>query len=154
MEAGLGAMIDGQLQAYEQWPGDGVCFNRRYMYAALNWCTENHSMLIDLLRELMGGGVFQMPASVDVVLDDELRPEFEKFWQTPFVDALDRMKLFRLAWDLVGSEFAGRHQQYEKFYAGASFIVRNHSFRETPWEELDNVAEGAMAHYDVPAKRD
>ena len=154
MEAGLGAMIDGQLQAYEQWPDDGVCFNRRYMYAALNWCTENHSMLIDLLRELMGGGVFQMPASVDVVLDDELRPEFEKFWQTPFVDALDRMKLFRLAWDLVGSEFAGRHQQYEKFYAGASFIVRNHSFRETPWEELDNVAEGAMAHYDVPAKRD
>ena len=96
----------------------------------------------------------QDPKTVDVVLDDELRPEFEKFWQTPFVDALDRMKLFRLAWDLVGSEFAGRHQQYEKFYAGASFIVRNHSFRETPWEELDNVAEGAMAHYDVPAKRD
>jgi len=39
------------------------------------------------------------------------------------------MKLYKLAWDLIGSEFAGRHLQYEKFYAGASFIVRNHSFR-------------------------
>ena len=37
------------------------------------------------------------------------------------------MKLFKLAWDMIGSEFAGRHLQYEKFYAGASFIIRNHS---------------------------
>ena len=154
LEAGLGAMIDGQMQAYEQWPGDGVCFNRRYMYAALNWCTENHSMLIDVLRELMGGGVFQMPASVDVMLDEELRSEFEQFWQTPFVGALDRMKLFRLAWDLVGSEFAGRHQQYEKFYAGASFIVRNHSFRETPWADFDGLVDDAMSAYDVPSAKD
>ena len=46
------------------------------------------------------------------------------------------MKLYKLAWDLIGSEFAGRHLQYEKFYAGASFIVRNHNFREAPWDGL------------------
>ena len=124
------------------------------MYAALNWCTENHSMLIDVIRELMGGGVFQMPASVDVMLDEELRPEFEQYWQTPYVGALDRMKVFRLAWDLVGSEFAGRHQQYEKFYAGASFIVRNHSFRETPWDTFDGLVDEAMAAYGVPEHPD
>ena len=27
----------------------------------------------------------------------------------------------RLFWDFIGSEFGGRHQQYEKFYGGASF---------------------------------
>ncbi|MDX1450724.1 MAG: LLM class F420-dependent oxidoreductase, partial [Acidimicrobiia bacterium] len=32
------------------------------MYAALNWCTESHSALIDELRDLCGGGIFQMPA--------------------------------------------------------------------------------------------
>ena len=51
------------------------------------------------------------------------------------------MKLFKLAWDMVGSEFAGRHQQYEKFYAGASFIIRNHSFRETDWTEFNALRE-------------
>jgi 4-hydroxyphenylacetate 3-monooxygenase len=40
----------------------------------------------------------------------------------------------KLAWDLIGSEFAGRHQLYEKFYAGTSFVVRNQSFREAPWD--------------------
>ena len=60
------------------------------------------------------------------------------------------MKLYKLAWDLIGSEFAGRHLQYEKFYAGASFIVRNHNFREAPWGHYHQVVEKLMSGYDVP----
>ena len=60
------------------------------------------------------------------------------------------MKLYKLAWDLIGSEFAGRHLQYEKFYAGASFIVRNHSFREAPWDGFHAVVDELMRSYDVP----
>ena len=62
------------------------------------------------------------------------------------------MKLFRLAWDLVGSEFAGRHQQYEKFYAGASFIVRNHAYRETPWENYHRIVDELLDSYDIPTE--
>jgi len=58
-----------------------------------------------------------------------------------------RMKLFRLAFDLTGSEFAGRHLQYEKFYAGAPFIVRNHSFRETDWAAFKGLVERLMDGY-------
>ena len=150
LEAGLGGMVAGQIEAAEDWPTGYATFNRRMMYAALNFCTENHSQIIDIVRELCGGGVFQMPADVTVMHDDALRQKFESFWQTPQMDALSRMKLFRLAWDLVGSEFAGRHQQYEKFYAGASFIIRGHSFRETPWGELDGIVDDLLATYDVP----
>jgi 4-hydroxyphenylacetate 3-monooxygenase len=154
LEATLGAMIHGQIDAFEMWPEGCATPNRRYMYAALNWCTENHSMLIDLLRELSGGGVFQMPASVTVMHDPELRQLFETYWQTPQLKALDRIKLFKLVWDLVGSEFAGRHQQYEKFYAGASFIVRGYSYRHADWDEFHRVVDGLMASYDVPVKGD
>ncbi len=150
LEAGLWGMVEGQIEAAEDWPEGYATFNRRMMYAALNWCTENHSAIIDSVRELCGGGIFQMPADVTVMHDDDLRQQFENYWQTPQMGALDRMKLFRLAWDLVGSEFAGRHQQYEKFYAGASFIVRGHSFREAPWEDLDAIVDNLLAAYDVP----
>ena len=68
-------------------------------------------------------------------------------WLIPQCDAITRMKLFKLAWDLVGSEFAGRHQQYEKFYAGAPFIVRNHSFRETDWPAFKKIVDDLMAGY-------
>jgi len=150
LEAALGGMIAGQLQDAEDWPAGYKTYNRRYMYAALNWCTESHSSIIDALRELVGGGVFQMPADVTVMHDPKLREQFEKYWQTPQLPALERMKLYKLAWDLIGSEFAGRHLQYEKFYAGASFIVRNHSFREAPWTEYHKVVDDLMAGYGVP----
>jgi 4-hydroxyphenylacetate 3-monooxygenase len=151
LEATLGGMIAGQIQDAEQWPAGHMTFNRRYMYAALNWCTESHSQIIDALRELCGGGIFQMPADVTVMHDPKLRAQFEAYWQTPQLGALERMKLYKLAWDLIGSEFAGRHLQYEKFYAGASFIIRNHNFREAPWEGFHKVVADLMATYDVPA---
>ncbi|MBN07427.1 MAG: hypothetical protein CMM45_06330 [Rhodospirillaceae bacterium] len=150
LEATLSGMIHGQIEAAETWPDGFLTFNRRMMYAALNWCTQNHSEIIDTLRELCGGGVFQMPASITVMHDEKLRKDFEEYFQTPQLKAPDRMKLFRLAWDVVGSEFAGRQQQYEKFYAGASFIIRNHSFREAPWEHFDGVVDNLMGTYDIP----
>ena len=150
LEAALGGMIAGQIEACEDWPKGYATFNRRMMYAALNWCTESHSALIDILRELCGGGVFQMPASVTVMHDPHLKKLFETYWQTPQLDAVRRFKLFKLAWDLVGSEFAGRHQQYEKFYAGASFIVRNHSFREAPWTDYHAIVDTLMDSYGIP----
>jgi 4-hydroxyphenylacetate 3-monooxygenase len=51
---------------------------------------------------------------------------------------------------MVGSEFAGRHLQYEKFYAGASFIVRNHAFRETDWAAFNRTVDDLMATYNYP----
>src|SRR5580700_3097008 len=148
-EAMIAGMVNGQINAFEDWPGNGyVCFNRRIMYGALEWCTQNYSKFVDELRELMGGGVFQMPANISVMREPDLARDFQTFWQMPQIDAVTRMKLFKLAWDMVGSEFAGRHLQYEKFYAGASFIVRNHSYRETDWAAFNKVVEDLMATYD------
>jgi 4-hydroxyphenylacetate 3-monooxygenase len=151
VEATIAGLVHGQINAFESWPQGYACFNRRIMYAGLDWCTQNYSKFIDELRELCGGAVFQMPADISVMDDPALAAQFTTYWQTPQADAVTRMKLFKLAWDLVGSEFAGRHQQYEKFYAGAAFIVRNHSYRETDWSEFNNLVENAMASYDHPA---
>ncbi len=113
--AALEGLIRGQLLDCEEMaPGSGyVTVNRRYMYAALHWCATNHSEICDRVRELMGGGVFQMPADSSVLADPELAEKFETYWSAPDRTAKDRMKLLRLAWDLLGSEFAGRHSQYE-----------------------------------------
>ena len=145
LEALLEAIVAGQIHAAEEWPTPGyVTFNRRMMYAGMNWGVENYSAIIDCVRELCGGGVLQMPADISVLQDDSLAERFRTYWQTPQMSAIDRMKLFKLAWDVVGSEFAGRHQQYEKFFPGASFIVRNHNFREAPWDKWHAVVDGIL----------
>ena len=151
LEATLSGLIAGQLQSAEAFPtADFLCPNRRFVYAALNWCTESNSAIVDQLREFCGGSVFQMPADISVLRDPVLRDKFETYWASPQMGAVARMKLFKLAWDLVGSEFAGRHQQYEKFYAGASFVVRNYSFMHADWDGLHAVVDGLLESYDVP----
>ncbi len=150
MEAAYSGLVDGQLHAFEAAANGYVHVNKRYMYAAINYAVENYSKICDQIRTLMGGGVFQMPASIDVVEDASLREIFETYWSTGDETAVERMKLFRLAWDMLGSEFAMRHDQYEKFYVGQRFIVRNYNMQHTPWEEFEGLAEGIMAAYDAP----
>jgi len=58
----------------------------------------------------------------------------------------------KLAWDLVGSEFAGRHMLYEKFYAGNSIIVRNQSDREAPWTKFHAIVDNLLDRIETPCR--
>jgi 4-hydroxyphenylacetate 3-monooxygenase len=150
LEATIGGLVYGQLEAWEAWPEGYATPNRRIMYAALNWCQEHHTEIIDTLRSLLGGLPLLMPASIDVVTDDALRDRFERWWQTPSIAAIERHKLYKLAWDLVGSEFAGRHMLYEKFYAGNSLVVRNQNDREAPWQHFHETVDRLLGSVALP----
>ena len=134
VEATIGGLVHGQINAFEAWPEPYVCFNRRIMYAGLEWCTQNYSGFIDELRTLCGGSVFQMPADVSVMTDPALAKQFTMYWQTPQGDALARMKLFKLAWDMTGLESSPAATCNTRSSTPARpSSSRNHSFRETDW---------------------
>jgi 4-hydroxyphenylacetate 3-monooxygenase len=103
-----------------------------------------------MLRTLLGGIPLLMPASIDVLADASLGNIFERWWKTPSIAAAERHKLYKLAWDLVGTEFAGRHMLYEKFYAGNSLVVRNQSDREAPWKAFHEIVDGLLRQVEVP----
>ncbi|MEX2453743.1 MAG: 4-hydroxyphenylacetate 3-hydroxylase N-terminal domain-containing protein [Rhodospirillaceae bacterium] len=149
--SGLEAMIHGQVEAFETEHAPGyVNISRRFMYATLHWCTTNHSNICETVSELLGGGPFQFPADISVMDDPEMKETFETYWSVPGESAKDRMKILKLAWDLLGSDFAGRHMQYERFYAGPSFIVTNYNFLTADWGAWEGVVDGILDSYDVP----
>ncbi len=150
LEALIGGLVAGQIEAWEAWPAGFATPNRRIMYSALNWCQEHHTEIIDTLRTLLGGYPLVMPASIDVMEDDALRDTFERWWKTPSIEAVERHKLYKLAWDITGTEFAGRHMLYEKFYAGSSIVVRNQSDREAPWQSFHDTVDRLLAGIEVP----
>lgn len=151
LEATIGGLVQGQIEAWEEWPEGYATPNRRIMYATLNWCQEQHSEIVDMLRTLLGGIPLLMPASIGVMTDQGLRDTFERWWKTPSIEAVERHKLYKLAWDIVGSEFAGRHMLYEKFYAGNSLVVRNQSDREAPWERFHATVDRLLDAVEPPA---
>jgi 4-hydroxyphenylacetate 3-monooxygenase len=147
MQSALEAMIMGQIKDGEEQVPGFLTPNRRYVYGALHWCTNNYADICDTVRELMGAGLFQMPADGSVLDDQKLRETFEAYWSVPGQPASERMKLLNLAWDLLGSDFAGRHTQYEKFYAGPAFAMNSYSYLDGPWGEWAGAVDEVLESY-------
>jgi 4-hydroxyphenylacetate 3-monooxygenase len=149
-EAGLKGWIAGQIEDAEN-SGPYLHVNRRELYAALNWCTNNYNSLTEVVREMLGAGPFQMPADVSALTDPALRETFDRYWAAGDATAVDRMKLMKLAWDYLGSDFAGRHTQYERFYAGPQFVHALYNFNNCPWNERKQQIDDLMAQMTIPA---
>lgn len=110
---------------------------------------EIHPRVIGILRDLVGGGVLQVPSSVHELVEEATRDDMERYVSSPGLSSIDRVKLFKLAWDAIGSEFAGRHQQYELFYSGAPFVVKGYAFRNFDYDGPLASVEEFLASYGV-----
>jgi len=126
--------------------------NPSYLYAN-NWLQATYyQTMLTYLRELAGGGLLQVPSSYKDYLNPEIAADLERYVRSPGLKSVERTKLYKLAWDLVGSEFAGRHQQYELFYAGARGQTTSvRAYRAFDFGAARAMVERCLAGYDLPS---
>jgi 4-hydroxyphenylacetate 3-monooxygenase len=67
----------------------------------------------------------------------------------PGAKAGERVKLLKLLWDAVGSEFGSRHLQYEMFYAGEPGSIQGREFRTFDWAAAESLVDRCLASYDM-----
>jgi 4-hydroxyphenylacetate 3-monooxygenase len=84
----------------------------------------------------------------------ELRPYLDRYLRgSDGSDAVDRVKLFKLLWDAMASEFGGRHELYERNYAGTDEGTRVDLFfgaqASGAADAFKGFAEQCMAEYDL-----
>jgi len=89
-------------------------------YAPLNaarnlWPRVSPSMST-IVQQLGASGLMAIPP--EGIFKSEAKGMVDKYFQSKTLGAEDRIKLFRLAWDLVGSSFGGRQELYERFFFG------------------------------------
>jgi 4-hydroxyphenylacetate 3-monooxygenase len=72
--------------------------------------------MVEILQLLGSSSFMIIPSEAD--FHSALKPEIEQHLATDTASARERVKLFRLAWDLTCSAFAGRQVLYERFFAG------------------------------------
>jgi 4-hydroxyphenylacetate 3-monooxygenase len=69
------------------------------------------------------------------------------------VSALERVKLMKLLWDSVGTEFGARHELYEINYAGSHEEIRRYALlgalASGQYERWKSFADSCMAEYDL-----
>jgi 4-hydroxyphenylacetate 3-monooxygenase len=143
-------MVEGMVEAMEVrggMAGEYYVPHRHTVYAAQVITQQLYGKVIASLRELAGGGLIMQPSSVRDFANPELAALIEATQQSPAADARSKVKFYRLAWDVIGSEFASRHEQYERFYAGASFVTRGHSFRTFDWDATTDLVDRMLGSY-------
>ena len=118
--------------------------DKRFLYSAMARQAEVYPRALQLLRELTSSQAIDLPSSV-AALD---HPDLVEHASSPGIDATERVKLYRLAWDLIGTEFAGRHHQYELFYAGAPAVARAHTRRTWRLDEAEALLDRTLARWD------
>ncbi len=74
----------------------------------------------------------------------EMLPFIEKYMRSGSMDAKARIALMRLMQDFIATEFGGRHQQYEKFYGGASFLVKQNVYRNYDFKRATAMVDAAL----------
>lgn len=73
----------------------------------------------EMLQLIGGGGFMATPSRADI--EGPLHDQIERYFQAAGADAERRIRLFRLAWDFLGSELGGRGELYERFYLSDSW---------------------------------
>jgi 4-hydroxyphenylacetate 3-monooxygenase len=121
-------------------------------YAEMVMQPQFYATMLNAIRDLVGGGVIQLPSSAEDFKNPEIRADIERYIQSPGTKALERVKLMKMVWDAIGSEFAGRHAQYEMFYAGAPFLTKGHMYRNYDWNAAKALVQKGQAGYTLDGR--
>ncbi len=125
---------------------DGVLWpSKTSLYAASAMQSEFNGRMLEIIRELAGAAFITLPSSLADFESPETAPDMERYMRSATTDAKSRVGLMRMIWDFIGSEFGSRHQQYEKFYGGASFIVKQNMFRNYDFKRATALVDAALA---------
>lgn len=109
----------------DPWEGGAVMPSRR---AALAYCVlapECYPRVKEIVQRTVASGLIYLPSSAADLANSEIEPLLSRYVRgSNGVDHRQRIKIMKLLWDAVGSEFAGRHELYERNYAGGWECIR------------------------------
>ena len=110
-----------------------------------------YGTMLETLREIGGASLLQTASSHLDYYNAEIAPDLHRYVKSPRLDSIERTKLFNLAWDMVGSEFAGRHQLYELFYAGSrQGTCAMRTYRSFDFQGARGLVDRCLGSYHLP----
>ncbi|AJY74774.1 4-hydroxyphenylacetate 3-hydroxylase family protein [Paenibacillus beijingensis] len=99
---------------------------------ARNLGSRYYPRAISILQHISAGGLMQTPSTL-AELNGPIGHLVQKYYRGASVDAKERTRLFKLAWDLIASPLGSRHELYEIFYSGDP--VRTYAAQYTGYDK-------------------
>lgn len=113
------SLTDAMARNPIPWGKDTVQVNPDAASAYRVFAPMAYPMIKDLIEKDLGAALVYLPSHAADFMNPELRPYLDRFVRgSNGISAKDRVKILKLLWDAIGTEFGGRHELYERNYAG------------------------------------
>lgn len=113
------AFSDAAARNPVQWKNGAVLPNPQYGMAYRWFMQIGYPRIREIVLQDVASGLIYVNSSAEDFKNADIRPYLDKYVRgSGGVEAVDRVKVMKLLWDAVGSEFGGRHELYERNYAG------------------------------------
>jgi len=108
----------------------------------------------EIIEQTVASGLIYVNSHSSDWSNANVRPLMEKYMRgSNGYNGEQRVKLMKLLWDATGTEFGGRHELYERNYAGNNEATRMEnivmSTASGRIDELKAFVDGCMAEYDL-----
>lgn len=105
---------------------------------------EAYPRAVEIIQTIGAGGFFMMPSGADFKVR-EIAEDMQKYFKgAGGMSSLDRVRLFKLAWDLAGEAFGSRLLQYERYYAGDPIRITASNYLNCDDSDLMNLLNQAL----------
>jgi 4-hydroxyphenylacetate 3-monooxygenase len=164
VQAGIGEILcwrdlfwglsDAMAKSPNPWIGGAVQPNVNYGLAYRMFMGTGYPRIKEILQRTVGSGLIYLNSHASDWKNPEIRPYLDKYIRgSNGIQAIDRVKLLKLLWDAVGTEFGGRHELYERNYSGDAESVLVQTLQAYQGmgqtEPLKAFADQCMSEYDV-----
>ncbi len=152
------ALSDAMVKSPEAWVNGTVQPNAAFGMAYRFLAPIAYPRIKEIAEQTISSGLIYLNSHSIDFKTPELRPYLDKYLRgSNGYDALERVKLLKVLWDAVGTEFGGRHELYERNYAGNYEMIRLEnllmSLANGDAAGLKKFVEQFMAEYDLDGWR-
>ncbi|TYB71343.1 Pyoverdin chromophore biosynthetic protein pvcC [Nonomuraea sp. PA05] len=113
------ALSDAAARNPVTWKNGALLPNPQYGMA-YRWFTQvGYPRIREIILQDVASGLIYVNSGAADFKNPDIRPYLDKYLRgSDGSGAGERVKVMKLLWDAVGSEFGGRHELYERNYAG------------------------------------
>ena len=150
----LWGLSDASCKSPDPWVNGAVQPSMAYGMAYRAFAPMIYPRIKDIVEQIVASGLIYVNSNAADFKSSEIRPYLDKYVRgSGGMEAIDRMKIMKLLWDAMGSEFGGRHELYERNYAGNNEQIKIENIAVAEMSGMmgncEALVDQCMSEYDI-----